>query len=462
MKRTGQCISELDLHATNNLHATNRREFLKKGGTALAGLSVITLAGCGSSSSNGSKAGTGDIAIGMTSDLPPAFTAAGQKDPFTVFNAQHKFKVKYVEENSDTDTYLTNIRTQLRAGTDVVDVVAGDVSWGVQFAPQGWLADLSSKFPPSAQADFLPSMIQSCTWNGKIYGVPFYMDDGYLFYRKDLLEKSGYSAPPQTWSELQEMAQKVMRDQKIKYGFTFTGANYEGGTLLGMEFVKTSGGTITDGKTVTATSPQAIEGLTIERSMITKGISPEAVADYQEPNAEAPFIAGDAVFLRNWTYEFEDIANPKGTGSGSKIHPSQVGVAPIPRASTSISPVNVGGGWNLYVNANSPNQESAWELIQYITSPAQQATTFEAIQYNPTRISVLNNAQLAAKFPFSALNLAKAEVMQTITPPRSPYYKDMSTLMAAQFNAMLRGAQTPHQTAENVQSGLEKIVSQSV
>jgi multiple sugar transport system substrate-binding protein len=428
-------------------------------------MSALGLAACGgssSSSSGGLNRGVGNIALGTTSDVVPAFTASGQKQPFTLFDAQHKFKVKYVQENSDTDTYLTNIRTQLRAGTDVVDVIAGDVSWGVQFGSQGWLADLTNKFPTSAQADFLPSMIQSCTWNGKLYGVPFYMDDGYLFYRKDLLERAGYSAPPQTWSELQEMSLKVMQDQKIKYGFMFSGANFEGGTLLGIEFVKTSGGTITDGKTVTATSPRAIEGLTIERSMITKGISPEAVADYQEPNAEAPFIAGDAVFLRNWTYEFEDIANPKGTGSGAKIHPSQVGVAPLPRASTSISPVNVGGGWNLYINANSPNQEAGWELVQYMTSPAQQTQTFEAIQYNPTRLSVLNDGGLAAKYPFSAINLAKAEVMQTITPPRSPFYKDMSTVMAAQFNAMLRGAQTPEQTAHNVQSGLEKIVSQSV
>ena len=98
--------------------------------------------------------------------------------------------------------YFEQIRTQLQAGVAEVDVIAGDVSWPPQFGSQGWLVDLSSRFPPSAQAAFLPAAIDANVWNGKIYGVPFYWDDGYLFYRKDLLEKSGYSAPPQTWTEL--------------------------------------------------------------------------------------------------------------------------------------------------------------------------------------------------------------------------------------------------------------------
>ena len=162
--------------------------------------------------------------------------------------------------------------------------------------------------------------------NGKIYGVPFYWDDGYLFYRKDLLEKSGYSAPPQTWTELQEMAQKVMKDNNLKYGFTFTGANYEGGTVLGLEFMRTNGANPIQGNTIAMNSPEAIEGLKVQRGLITSGVSPQAVAEYQEGTVEGPFLAGDSVFLRNWNYMFGVFPDPKQ----SKVHPSQVGVAAVP------------------------------------------------------------------------------------------------------------------------------------
>jgi multiple sugar transport system substrate-binding protein len=438
---------------------TSRREFLKHGGSAVAAMSVLGLAGCGSgsSSSGGAGSGTGTVKIGMTSDLFPAFTQKGPKGqpaPFAQFTAQHNIKVKVVTESSDTDTYFENIRTQLEAESAVVDVIAGDVSWPAQFASQGWLTDLSSRFTPAARAAFLPAVIDSNTYKGKIYGVPFFTDDGFLYYRKDLLDKSGYSGPPQTWAELQEMSQKVMRDHKLKYGFTFTGADYEGGTLLGMEFVKTSGGTVISGNTVSANSPQAIAGLTTARSLITNGISPKAVTEYQEGQVEAPFIAGNSVFLRNWGYMFSVLSDPKQ----SKVHPSQVGVASVPRASTAIAPVNVGGGWNLYLNGYSQNQDAAWKLMQFMSSPAQQMNTMETIEYTPTLSALFHDSQLLKAVPFSAPAVAKQVVFETITPPKSPYYKDMSAAMAAQFQANLLGKVTPTQAAENVQTQLEQIV----
>jgi multiple sugar transport system substrate-binding protein len=432
----------------------DRREFLKYGGTTVAAVSVLGVAGCGGGSSTGAGGtGTGTVKIGMTNDLFPAFTQ-GHVAPFTRFGAHHKIDVAVVTESSDTDTYFENLRTQLEAGVADVDVIAGDVSWPAQFASQGWLADLSSRFTPAERAAFLPAVIDSNMYNGKIYGVPFFTDDGFLYYRKDLLEKSGYSGPPHTWSELQEMASKVMRDQKLKYGFTFTGANYEGGTLLGMEFVKTSGGTVIEGNSVAANSPQAIDGLTIARSMITRGISPQAVAEYMEGTVEAPFIAGNSVFLRNWGYMFSVISDPKQ----SKIHPSQVGVVALPRASTAIAPVNVGGGWNLYMNAYSKNQDAAWKLMQFMSSPAQQKHTMEKIEYTPTLTALFHDPQLLKAVPFSAPALAKPVVFQTIAPPKSPYYKDMSTAMAAQFQANLLGKSTPAQAADNVQTKLEQII----
>jgi multiple sugar transport system substrate-binding protein len=453
-----------DLNASVDLtgpHRPNRREFLRQGGTAVAAASVLGLAGCGGSSSTGGAGrGTGTVAIGMTSDLFPAFTQKGphgQASPFEQFTAATHIKVKVVTESSDTDTYFEALRTQLEAGTAEVDVIAGDVSWPAQFASQKWLVDLSSRFTPAAQRAFLPAVIDSNTYNGKIYGVPFFTDDGFLYYRKDLLENAGYSAPPQTWTELQEMAAKVMTDRKLKYGFTFTGANYEGGTLLGLEFIRTSGGNAIQGTTVAANSPQAIEGLTTARSMITKGISPQAVAEYMEGTVEAPFIAGDSVFLRNWGYMFGVISDPKS----SKIHPSQVGVAALPRASTAVAPINVGGGWNLYMNAYSKNQDAAWKLMQFISAPAQQKRTMATIDYTPTLTALFTDRQFLKAVPFSAPALAKQVVYETVTPPKNPYYKDMSTAMAAQFQANLLGHVTPEQAANNVQTQVEQIVKRA-
>jgi len=148
----------------------SRREFLKLGGATAAALSVAGLAGC-SSSGPASSSGLGIVAIGMTSDLFPAFTQKGphgQLPPISQFEAKHKIKVNVVTESSNTDTYFEQLRTQLQAGTAVVDVIAGDVSWPAQFGSQGWLTDLSGRFTPAERGAFLPAIINSVTWNGKI------------------------------------------------------------------------------------------------------------------------------------------------------------------------------------------------------------------------------------------------------------------------------------------------------
>jgi multiple sugar transport system substrate-binding protein len=435
--------------------STSRREFLTQGGSALAAATVLGgLIGCGGGSSSSNT-----VTIGMTSDLFPAFKEGshGRPSPFSRFEREHKLTVNVRQESSDTDTYFEHIRTELLAGSPDVDVFVGDVSWPPQFGSQGWLADLSGRFPRSAQAAYLPAAVNANIWGGKIYGIPFYWDVGILYYRQDLLERAGFSAPPQTWAELEEMASKVMRDQGVKYGFTFTGANYEGGTVLGMEFIATAGGAVLNGNKPAAGSPEAIKGLTIQRQLIERGLAPPAVANYQEGDVEAPFLAGDSVFLRNWSYQFGEIKDPKA----SKIHPSQVGVASVPRASAAIKPVNVGGGWNFYIPAESGNQDAAWELAQFMSAAPQQAHTDVTIGYLPTRTALYDDPKLKKANPFSALARAKPQVEQTITPPRNPYYKDMSSLMAQQFNANVRGAQTAEQTAENVQKGLEDIIQKA-
>ena len=49
---------------------------------------------------------------------------------------------------------------------------------------------------------------------------------GLLYYRKDLLKRSGYGGPPTTWDELKQMSAKVLEDSNVKVGFLFQGARY--------------------------------------------------------------------------------------------------------------------------------------------------------------------------------------------------------------------------------------------
>jgi multiple sugar transport system substrate-binding protein len=124
-----------------------------------------------------------------------------------------------------------------------------------------------------------------------IYGVPWYTDAGLLYYRRDLLEKAGFSEPPKTWDELVEQAKKTQRDEGVQFGFVFQGAEYEGGVCNGLEYVWTHGGDVldpNDPSKVVVESPESVAGLTTQRAMIEDGVTTRAVLQYSRMSPTAP------------------------------------------------------------------------------------------------------------------------------------------------------------------------------
>src|SRR5215216_2767761 len=254
----------------------NRRDFLKMSGAGLAGAALLGASGCG-----GGGGGAGNVIFSMgPDDANKTYTKLVDK-----FNEQHKgeFQVTIRAMPADTGQYFDKLRTEFQAGGGDIDVMGADVIWPIQFAAQGWLKDLSDNFPESEQQKFLQAPIEASIYEDGIFAVPWFTDAGLLYYRKDLLEQSGFSGPPKTWDELKEMAQTVSQEAGIPNGFVFQGANYEGGVCNALEYIRTHGGddleNVTSGKVI-IDSPEAAAGLETYHSMIADGVAPQAVLNY--------------------------------------------------------------------------------------------------------------------------------------------------------------------------------------
>ena len=208
-------------------------------------------------------------------------------------------------------------------------------------------------------------------YEGKAWGVPWFTDAGMFYYRKDLLEKSGFSAPPKTWDEMKEMWAKVQRDSGTRYGYVFQGSQDEGGVVDALEDVWNAGGDVLEGDQVVIDSPEAAEGLTLRRSMITDGVAPRASGNYTTQESQAVFTNGDAVFMRNWPFVYGLLSDPEL----SKVKPEQVGLALIPVADEGVRSVSGLGGWNFLVNAGSEDKlDEIWTFIEFMSSTESQKT----------------------------------------------------------------------------------------
>ena len=427
----------------------SRRDFLKLGGTALAGAAFLGTSGCGSEERREGLAR-------LTFSHGPEGAQIWQRQ-IDLFNEQSEgdIQVEPRQAPADTGQYFDQLRTEFQAGEVNVDVISGDVIWPAQLAANGWILDLSNRFTQDLREEHLPATIASNSYESGIYGVPWFTDAGMLYYRKDLLEKSGFNAPPKTWDELKEQAKTVQRDSGTKYGFVFQGADYEGGVVNGLEYIWTSGGAVLNPenpKEVTVDDPQALAGLKVARGMVTSGTAPEAVSSYKEWEAYTIFLGGDAVFMRNWPFVYGLSAD----SSLSSVEPERIGISTLPVATEGDRTYSGLGGWNLMINAASENADAAWTFIRYLSAPEQQKVRALEGGYLPTLKSLYEDAEILEKVP--VISLGKEAVENVRSRPVSPCYSEMSLVLAERFHDLLKRSLVPEEATRNLDTDRIDII----
>ena len=430
-------------------NSLSRRDFLRLGGAGLAGTILFGPSACGGGED------PGNVILDYWAGIPEET----QYKLIKKFNEQNNggFQITLREMPQDYGDYFDKLKTEFQARGTETDVIAGDTIWTAEFAANGWLADVSERFPESERSRFVDGAIRSLTYEGKVYGVPHTLDAGTLYYRKDLLEKSGFSEAPTTWEGLKEMARKVVQDQDTRYGFVFQGANYEGGVCNGLEFIWTHGGDVLDpddSSKVIIDSPESVDALTTERSMVSDGIAPQTVASYDESASDTTFVLrGDAVFCRNWPYMYT-----LGTNPNARVKPEQMGVSPLPVGDGQLQSASCLGGDVMLVNASSELKEEAWEFVQFFNSEENQKTWALEMGDLPTRKALYDDREVLKALPM--ITQAKEALLNVRPRPVSGRYSEMSRAMALQFNNVLRGAISPEEAIETLQSKLQQIIEE--
>ncbi len=405
--------------------------------------------------------------------------ASGPDDTGTVrrivdsFNAEHagRVEVTWRQMDRDNNTHRRQLVADFTAKAEAPHVIASDVVWTAEFAKNGWVEDLTKRFYRTyKRAALLGPALESATYRFRIWGVPWYSDASVLFYRKDRLAESGFDAPPRTWDELMQMARRVMKDSGMRQGFVFQGADYEGGTANAMEYIWGAGGEVMRGElrvtspvratlaetdAVTIKSKDAAAGLDAARRLVAEGIAPADVTTYREQEALDAFLAGDAVFLRSWPYV-------QGIVQKSALSGTQVGVSWLPSVSTEHVGYSCLGGWNLMVSARASKEEraAAWELIRYLTSPAQQKRQALEAGLLPVVLSLYDDPEVLGGVPVAAL-AQEAMSSRIRVRPISPFYSEMSSRIAKAFHRVLKGELTGTQAVEALDKDLRVIVTRN-
>jgi len=439
---------------------------------ALAGsVGALAVAGCSSSSSSSSATSTSSstaLPASGTSAAPGNATSGtidwwaspintSGKDVRQVlisdFEAQYpNIKVTLTSAPTDTDTNRATLATDISGGASTPDVFMGDVIWPAQFGEHQLAVPLSNYLPSSYWSQFAPGLVQGATYQGKVYGSPMFEDQGFLYYRKDLLAKEHLPVPT-TWEQLLSESKTLQKAGLVKYGFVWQGASYEGLTCDYMEYLTDAGGTATNSAYTSASldSAASVKAVTFMRSLITSGVSPAAVTTFQEAQAMSTFASGQAAFLRNWDYAYADSQVP-GTPTVGKV-----GVAPLPTFQGESYPgySNI-GGWNLYINPHSKNIAADLTFVKWMASTKAQDVLSEQYSEIPTVESVRTSPAVLA------LNPVLAIVPKTRLVPRpagTPNYPQLSSAIYTNVNAALSGSVAPAAAMSTANSAANSALS---
>jgi multiple sugar transport system substrate-binding protein len=444
---------------------------------AMAGVvGALALAGCSSSSStSGSSAASSAAAsapAGGASSAPgnamsgsivwsaSPLSGTGANDARTVlintFEKQYpNIHVTLVSASTDTDTNRATLATQISGGSSTPDVFMGDVIWPAQFGAHQLAVPLSQYLPASYWAKFAPGLVAGATYKGQVYGSPLFEDQGFMYYRKDLLA-AAHMTPPTTWEQLETDAVTLVKDGKVKYGFVWQGDSYEGLTCNFMEYLASAGGSPTNADYTKATldTPDATKAVTFMRSLITSGASPAAVTTFQEPQAMDTFGAGNAAFLRNWDYAYESAITPS---DGGKLTASQVGVEPMPTFQGQPAPgySNI-GGWNMYINPHSKNIAADLTFIKWLSSPAAQDILSMKYGFISTVTAVRTDPAVIGSNPVFAV-VPKTKLVPR--PAGTPEYPALSTAIYQNVNGALAGSVSVSAAVSSMQSAATSALS---
>lgn len=365
---------------------------------------ILTLAACGGDKKDASKStpstgtstsapsaqSSSSVAPAATpSDTPTASPTAGGADAKgdltlwlmkdSVSDALQKqtldnFKVKYPNVNVKIDIQeWTGIQEKMTAAlaTDTPpDVMEIGNTYVTAHADAGALMDLTPYAAELGADNWVGTLKDAGTFDGKIYAAAMYAGARAVLYNKAMFTKAGV-APPATLDELKTVADKLMTTNPAK-GFS---AIYLPARdwYVAMPFVWDAGGEIAlkDGdkwKSGLSDAP-AVAGLKTYLELAKK--YSKAPADADETKNASVFAQEKTamVFTQGWQIGGIEKENPKLKG--------QIGAFPMPGQQGKPAPTFLGGS-NLGIAKNSKSPELALALLKEFTGDEYQKATADA------------------------------------------------------------------------------------
>jgi trehalose/maltose transport system substrate-binding protein len=371
------------------------------------------------------------------------------------FTRETGIRVNHLPAPEDNREHFLLVRKLLQEGVSTPDVYGIDCIWSG--ALSDYLVDLNA-YLSSELPSQVPEIVSNYMVRGKLVAIPYQPNVGVLYYRTDLLLKYGYSTPPRTWDELEQMSVRIQKGERAQgdqdfWGFVWPGSISEGFASTALEWQASAGGgrIIESDRKISVNNPNATRAW--DRAAHWIGwISPPSVLAYEEWDASNAFwISGRAAFTRGWSdyllLRSREVPFRDRAGMTSVPGEKQV------RASTF-------GGFSLGVSRSSAHQPEAIRLVQFLARREAQDEASRARSEMPKPSQIFEIPRILSKI-YPSLDVPGsvpgAEVVERPSTLTGANYDAVSLAYVQTLHSVLAGQAKSTEAAAALEKKLVRI-----
>ncbi|MDQ7991396.1 MAG: extracellular solute-binding protein, partial [Propionicimonas sp.] len=313
-------------------------------------------------------------------------------------------------------------------------------TWMGEFAGLDALEPTPASIDPEA---FFPGAWQTTQVGGTSYGIPWYVETRLLYYRTDLAEQAGITAPPADWDGLKTMAKAMQEKAGAKWGINLQ-AGGTGSWQTVMPFAWSNGAQLNEGDQWTFDTPEMAEAVSYYQSFFNEGISNKAAPANE--TAEPSFVDGSQPMFISGPWMMSAVETVGGDGFADKYT-----VAPMPTKVTSSSFV---GGSNFAVFKNSQNRDSAWKLVQWLADPEVQVKWYQLSTDLPSVQSAWQDPALASDTKLATFG---KQLETAVAPPSFATWEQVAARFDAELEKVTKSGADVPTSLQTVQSEAQSI-----
>ncbi|MBA7486311.1 putative ABC transporter-binding protein [subsurface metagenome] len=307
---------------------------------------------------------------------------------------------------------------------------------------------------PAVKEDIAPAIMDAFVFDGKTWAMPFLANFQLFFYNIDMIKKAGFDAAPKTLEEMVKQMEAIKAKGICKYPWTDSWNQKEGLTCEYVWLTGAFGGDTfdKDGKPIFAIGP-GLKALEFMVMLLDKELASPKSLTNDEPAARDDFIAGNAAFTSNWTFQYGSMNDPsisKVVGAG------KMGLLPVAKdvlGKYLYNTASVSGFQGAAILANSKNKEAAWKYVRFITSPIVQRAYLTEM---PVWTSVQTSAYAMTMDP--VIDVKAKEIASVHHRPKVPPYPEVSSILQRYIHSALTGKMEPKAAMDKAKTEIEAVM----